>query len=388
MPAPPCPRMPTETCCIPNPDPVYSPDMSRSKPAPRRDSARSSSRTAESSTAVDHDTDGGSDNGADPPWRQPHDQRLKTLVHEFFPQLLPFFLPEVAELIDFSGAEFLGEEVFPSPPKGPRRTLDIVVRVKLKRRRRGASHCLLIIHVEIEGGRSVVRIGRRMEEYYHALRMKYGIPVLPVVILLNLGLDGIGVREERTSVGRFEISNFRWFYIGLPALDAGEYASRTDNPWSIPLLGLMKHDRKRAAELVAEGMRRVRAIPGPMTEAKYLLAESLQAYLIKDARQRADLDRILTEPKYRRVAKMFPTYAEEAMKKGWMKGKREGKREGLDEGLQAGRALVLDQLDAKFGPVPAKVRKAVEALTPARLRTLGRAILTAGTKADLKIGWE
>ena len=59
-----------------------------------------------------------------------HDQRWKTLLREFLDEFFRRFFPEWAELLDFSQVEWLDKEVFPDPPEGRRRALDLPVRLR------------------------------------------------------------------------------------------------------------------------------------------------------------------------------------------------------------------------------------------------------------------
>jgi len=49
-----------------------------------------------------------------------HDQRLKTLLREFF----ELFFPERAARFDFTRIEFLTQEILSDPPEGERRGAD------------------------------------------------------------------------------------------------------------------------------------------------------------------------------------------------------------------------------------------------------------------------
>ena len=55
-----------------------------------------------------------------------HVQRFKNLIIAFFTEFLLLFFREWAERIDCSMVEWLDKEVFPDPPKGSRRILDMV----------------------------------------------------------------------------------------------------------------------------------------------------------------------------------------------------------------------------------------------------------------------
>jgi hypothetical protein len=58
-----------------------------------------------------------------------HDQRFKTLIREFFRDFLALFFADWERRLDCDAAEWLDKEVFPDPPEGPRRILDLVAKV-------------------------------------------------------------------------------------------------------------------------------------------------------------------------------------------------------------------------------------------------------------------
>ena len=64
----------------------------------------------------------------------------------------------------------------------------------------------------------------------------------------------------------------------------------------------------------------------------------------------------------------------------------EGRKEGLAKGRVEGRAeTLLEQLECRFGPLPAQVTSAVRALPPERLREITRKIFVAESLADLNL---
>jgi flagellar biosynthesis/type III secretory pathway protein FliH len=64
---------------------------------------------------------------------------------------------------------------------------------------------------------------------------------------------------------------------------------------------------------------------------------------------------------------------------------KEGRKEGLKEGRQEGmRQLLLQQIERRFGPLPAEQRRRVEAITsPARLKRLADKILTVSSLDEM-----
>ena len=126
-----------------------------------------------------------------------HDQRFKVLIQEFFMEFLLLFFAAWAERFDCTAVEWLDKEVFPDPPEGPRRVLDLVAKLATRQpvpgQRPGESeHWLALVHIEIESPDKATPLRPRMYRSYGQLRDKYGLPVLPICLYLQVGLNGIG----------------------------------------------------------------------------------------------------------------------------------------------------------------------------------------------------
>jgi hypothetical protein len=128
--------------------------------------------------------------------RPDHDQRLKILLKEFFPAFFQCFFPKWADRFDFDDIDWIDKELFLAPPKGEKRQLDLVARLKLRPDapppRPDVSDLIALVHVELESRASTPEFRPRMFEYYTQLRRDTGLPVLPIAVFLKLGLDGIG----------------------------------------------------------------------------------------------------------------------------------------------------------------------------------------------------
>ena len=61
-----------------------------------------------------------------------HDQRFKVLLKTFFAEFFRTFFPEWADRFDFARVDWLEQEVFTDPPRGERRSLDLVARLPLR----------------------------------------------------------------------------------------------------------------------------------------------------------------------------------------------------------------------------------------------------------------
>src|SRR5437588_12671811 len=83
-----------------------------------------------------------------------HDQRFKTLIQVFFAEFLALFFASWARRFHSASVEWLDKEVFPDPPEGPRRILDLVAKVatreEVSAREGEPGSFLALVHIEIE----------------------------------------------------------------------------------------------------------------------------------------------------------------------------------------------------------------------------------------------
>ncbi|CAN5205496.1 hypothetical protein BH10PLA2_BH10PLA2_20670 [soil metagenome] len=159
-----------------------------------------------------------------------HDQRFKLLIQEFFAEFLQLFFPLLAARFDFSRIQWLDKEVFVDPPAGQRGYMDLVAELPTRepvpgQRANEADSLLALVHVEIEQADSVESFRSRMFQYYEQLRRRYGLPVLPIALYLQVGLDGIGRDTYEEHFWEMRTLSFEYLYVGLPALNAAEYAN-------------------------------------------------------------------------------------------------------------------------------------------------------------------
>ncbi len=164
-----------------------------------------------------------------------HDQRFKVLLMEFFAEFLTLFFPDWAARFELTEVDWLTQEVFPDPPQGQRRALDLVCRLRLRPGVEppfpgGEQGGLVVIHLEVESNDRIIAFRRRFFEYYGDLRRKYDLPVWPIGLFLRVGLQGIGWTTYEERFWDQCIVAFNFAYVGLPALDAEDYLSREGPP--------------------------------------------------------------------------------------------------------------------------------------------------------------
>ena len=251
-----------------------------------------------------------------------HDQRFKELIRAFFGDFLRLFFADWAARLDCDHVEWLDKEVFPDPPDGPRRVLDLVAKLPTRevvaRQHPGEpDHWLALVHIEIESPDKATPLRWRMHRSYAALRERHGMPVLPIAIFLKVGLDGIGIDVYEEHFWELRPVRFEYLYVGLPALDALQYVDG-DNWLGVALAALMKISPEQTADLGAKALARL--VEAPLREQqRFLLGECVQAYLPLDEAQRRKYDEILSSGKLGGVRAMNTTWYEKGAKHSALK---------------------------------------------------------------------
>jgi hypothetical protein len=95
-----------------------------------------------------------------------HDQRFKILIQTFFQEFLLLFFRKWAERLDGTAVEWLDKEVFPDPPEGGRRVLDLVGKLPTRQQIPGqrpgeGAQWLALVHIEIEAPDKAAPAGHR-----------------------------------------------------------------------------------------------------------------------------------------------------------------------------------------------------------------------------------
>jgi hypothetical protein len=282
-----------------------------------------------------------------------HDQRFKALIREFFADFLQLFFADWASLFDLSTIEWLDKEVLPDPPQGSRHQLDLVARLWTRERvsdsqPEAADAWLALVHIEIESPETTTRLKPRLPSYYVHLRDQHGRPVLPIVLYLNVALDGIGVDTYEERFGNLTPLRFQYLYIGLPGLNGVEYAQ--GQSWlGVALAALMRIPKDQAVWFVAEALRRLVAAP-LNDQQRFLLVDCVEAYLSLDDEQLREYQRVLQTSSDQGVHAMNKTTYDRGLEAGLGMGLMQGREKGREEGA---RSILLRIATREFGaPTP------------------------------------
>src|SRR5262249_55743225 len=154
----------------------------------------------------------------------------------------------------------LEQEIFIDPPRGERRSLDLLARLPIHPdapapapHLEGPDRWIALVHVEIESRDRAAPLQPRMHDYYEQLRRRPRLPVLPMALFLRVGLDGLGWETLAESFWEHELLRFSYPYVGLPGLDGEDYLAG-ENLLGVALTALMKVPPAKQAEVHAEAL--------------------------------------------------------------------------------------------------------------------------------------
>jgi hypothetical protein len=275
-----------------------------------------------------------------------HDQRFKALIREFFRDFLRLFFAEWAERFDLDTVEWLDTEILPDPPEGSRHVLDLVARVTTRepvenRKNEESEKWIALLHIEIESPDRTTNLKPRLPGYYIHLGDRYGLPVLPIVLYLKVGLDGIGIDTYEQRFWELTVLRFSYLYVGLPGLEALQYVIG-DNWLGVALSALMRIPPEKVSWLGLEALRRI-GESSLNEQQKFLLRDCVEAYLPLDERHKGEFEKLMAATPEQRVQSMNKTTYD----RGLEKGLEQGIEKGIEKGLQT---TLLRQGSKRFGP--------------------------------------
>ena len=198
------------------------------------------------------------------------------------------------------------------------------------------------------------------------MRGKFKMPVLPVAVYLNVGLDGIGIDERTETFADLDVVTFRYLYVGLRALDGLQYLDG-ENLLGVSLSSLMRVPPELIAEVGVRALAKIAdaSIDG---QRKYLLAECVEAYLELNDEGRRRFAELIGRTEFKGAKVMNKTTRE--------KGREEGHLEGA-------RQYLLELLEERFGQIAPKIETRIQNLPEDEVSRIFKAAIKAPSLADL-----
>lgn len=360
-----------------------------------------------------------------------YDSPWKEALEHYLPDFLRMFLPELHAQIDWSHPPiFLDKELqaITWDAAAGRRIVDKLVLVRL--RRIGQPDCLLLIHIEVQGGRitaaAFMQMGERMYRYFYRIsdrllqaHVSRGATRI-TQRLVNRGRKGHG-NKARTSGSVNVVSDVELFSLCIltartsgpltltytqghaghgiqftcPVVYLGEWLERWGelerqakaNPFAVIIMAqlMAQQTRGKGAERLASKTRVIRLL----YEYKYSRKNVLQLFRLIDWMMALppELEPIFSQAMETIEQEHKMTFVTSIERLGEQRGRHEGRVEGRVEGRQEGEALLLQRLLArKFGTLPDAIEQRVQSATPAQLETWSLNILDAATLDEVFTG--
>jgi len=176
-----------------------------------------------------------------------------------------------------------------------------------------------------------------------------------------------------------ELSTFCYALFGLAGCAGAEFLAKPEPvAWALAALMRRGTESRAAYKIACQGrIMEARLADGQRT----LLLDFVEAYLELTPSEAVEY-KILNTQNRRRMKAMWMTWSERQK----AEGKREGKQEGLKEGVRSLQQVLLSQLNQRFGPLPERVHRQVEAITSLRrLTRLAEQVLIVGSLRELRL---
>jgi hypothetical protein len=295
-----------------------------------------------------------------------HDQLSKSLIKTFFAEFLGLIDPEFSPRLRPAEAVFLDKEEFTDWPNGNRREMDLVARVPVARRERP-----LLVHVEIEADHRF-NMDHRLWQYSMQLRLRHTLPVLSILVSLRGGRPGMYRGMLRETIDGKVTAIFHYWGLGISGCRPEEWLARPE-PIAWAFAALMRPRSWSRAELKLECLRRI-ATSDVAGLRKQVLVNWVETYVQLTGRDATELQRLLDLEGNEEIKTMELTWLGQAEARGIEKGIKQGIERGIQKGVAQGaetatrqaverlRRIVFRQLEHRFGAVPAKVRRKIEAI--------------------------
>jgi hypothetical protein len=296
------------------------------------------------------------------------------LLKVFFAEFLGLLAPDLVSRLRVGGATFLDKEAFTDWPVGERREMDLLVEVPAPDEEKP-----LLIHIEIE---TEYRSGidRRLWLYYMQLRLRHGLPVLPILVSLRGGPAGLRRAGLREGFAGKVTASFRYRVLGLSGCQAKEWLARPE-PVAWAFAALMRPGAWSRAELKLECLRRI-AASDVTGLRKQILVNWVETYVQLSEQDTAELRRLLDLAGNEEIKAMELTWLGKAEARGMEMGIETATRQAVERM----RRVVVRQIEQRFGVVPATVQRKVEAIDGLEpLATLAERVLVVSSIDELEM---
>jgi hypothetical protein len=213
------------------------------------------------------------------------------------------------------------------------------------------------------------------------LRLRHELPVLPILVNLRGGRPGVyrGTLWEGFAWKKTAIFHYRG--LGLSGCQAQEWLARPE-PIAWAFAALMRPGSWSRAELKLECLRRI-ATSGVVGLRKQILLDWVETYVQLTEQDALELQRLLDLEGNEEIKTMELTWLGQAEARGIEKGAETATRQAVGRM----RRVVLRQIEQRFGAVPTKMRRKIEAIDSLEpLADLAERVLVVDSVGALGLG--
>jgi len=300
-----------------------------------------------------------------------HDRLFKELLTTFFLEFIDLFFPDVSTYLEPNSLTFLDKELFTDITSGEQYEADLVAKVQFR-----GQESFFLIHVENQAN-AQSDFSQRMFRYFARLYEKFALSIYPIAIFSYNAPQRLEPNFHQVSFPDFDVLKFNYRVIQLNRLNWRDFLHQS-NPVASALMAKMKMTESERVQVKVECLRLMTTLRLDAARMQ-LISGFIDTYLRLSAEQERQFQAQIStiKPDNRR---------EEVMEivTSWM---QQGIEQGLQQGLQQGEvALILRQLNRRFGSVAPRLEAQIRSLSIEQLESLGEALLDFSAVSDL-VSW-
>jgi hypothetical protein len=224
--------------------------------------------------------------------------------------------------------------------------MDLLAKIPVQKQERP-----LLVHVEIEAEYSS-GMDHRLWHYYMQLRLRHGLPVVPILVNLRGGRPGLHRAALREGFDGEVSALFRYRVLGLSGSPAQVWLSRPE-PIAWAFAALMRPGSWSRPELKLECLRRI-ARSDVSGLRKQILVDWVETYVQLSGQDAVELRRLLDLEGNEEIKAMELTWLGKAEVRGMEAATRQA--------VERMRRVVLRQVEQRFGSIPTRERRKIEAI--------------------------
>lgn len=296
-----------------------------------------------------------------------HDRLFKELLSTFFLEFLDLFFPDVSTYIEPNSLTFLDKEVFTDVTAGEQYEADLIAKVRFRNQ-----ESFFLIHVENQA-KAQTDFSRRMFRYFARLYEKFALPVYPIALFSYDNPQRLEPNFHQVSFPDFEVLKFNFRVIQLNRLNWRDFLNQP-NPVASALMAKMNITPQERPRVKLECLRLLATLRLDPARMK-LISGFIDTYLRLNAEEEQlfQVQIGTIESSQREVVMEIVT--------SWME---RGIEQGIEQGRQQGEvALIMRQLNRRFGGVTPQVEARIRSLSVEQLENLAEALLDFSAAADL-----